>query len=129
WRIVFQPRAGMYAKANEAGLILRELARLGPVAVELDAGALPDLESLAPEEAYLVWQVTLESEADEATIREAFEFVEDDCRLEIVREDTPAEAADEGLDIAALLAIAQGPPPPEAAPAEPVAALADPAPT
>ena len=30
WRIVFKPMGRMYANANEAGLLLRELGRLGP---------------------------------------------------------------------------------------------------
>ena len=41
WIIEFAPKSEMYAKANEAGLVLRELARLGATEVALDDSALP----------------------------------------------------------------------------------------
>ena len=34
WRVRFKPRADLYAKANEAALLLRELARLGETEVD-----------------------------------------------------------------------------------------------
>ena len=118
WNIVFQPRTEMYAKANEAGLVLRELARLGEMQVELDTSELPPLEDIVAEQAYCTWRLRLETDADEAAIREAFEFVEDDCLLTILRDGDDGSAAVEGaasadLDIAALLAKVQAP---EAAP-------------
>lgn len=130
WRISFRPSAMMYAKANETGLILRELSRLGPTEVEVDGADLPDLAALAPEEAYLTWRIRLETEAGEAAVREVFEFVEDDCRLEIAPEGpTAAPAADDELDLAALLAIAQADPPaPPAAAPPPSPVAAEPAP-
>ncbi|MET0295172.1 MAG: chemotaxis protein CheA, partial [Phenylobacterium sp.] len=83
WRIEFQPKTEMYAKANETGLVLRELARLGEVIVELDEAEVPPLDQLHAEQAYMSWAVTLTTEADEAAIRDVFEFVEDDCDLAI----------------------------------------------
>ncbi len=83
WYIRFKPTSGLYAKANEAALLLRELARLGQLTVTLDATLLPDLTELDPEGAYLIWNVALRADCDEATVREVFEFVEDDCELEI----------------------------------------------
>ncbi|WP_309646523.1 Hpt domain-containing protein, partial [Phenylobacterium sp.] len=127
WRIAFAPRTEMYAKANEAGLVLRELARLGETQVILDADTLPPLDQLAAEAAYLHWTILLTTESDEAAIREVFEFVEDDCDLTITPEDgevaqisaeplsddaLAAASADAPLDIAALLARVAG----EAAP-------------
>ena len=73
----------LYANANEALPLLRELARLGPTEVVLDDSALPSLTDLDPEGAYLTWTVTLHSACEEQAIREVFEFVEDDCVLEI----------------------------------------------
>jgi two-component system chemotaxis sensor kinase CheA len=124
WRVRFTPRADLYAKANEAALLLRELARLGETTVELDASALPALTDLDPEAAYLTWTVALTGDADEASVREVFEFVDGDCDLEV----SPLAAADAGeasapvedpgetLDISALLArvqaVADPPPPP-----------------
>jgi|TARA_R100000935_G_scaffold52693_1_gene80011 two-component system chemotaxis sensor kinase CheA len=142
WRITFRPKAEMYAKANEAALVLRELARLGEVEVALDADAVPPLDQLSAEQAYLTWTIRLSGDKSEAEVREVFEFVEDDCELEVTREGetaaadvaTPADddasasaveaAAAAPLDLDALLARVAGSaeePAPPAAP-EPVAA-------
>ena len=106
WRVTFRPKTEMYAKANEAGLVLRELARLGGVEVNLDASAVPPLDQLSAEQAYLSWTIRLTGDATEAEVRDVFEFVEDDCDLSIVREGEAAEAEAEAeaaapVDIAA----------------------------
>ncbi|MDR3511502.1 MAG: chemotaxis protein CheA [Caulobacteraceae bacterium] len=114
WTVTFKPAASLYAKANEAGRLLRELGRLGPVEVELDDADLPPLDALKPEEAYLSWTVRLEPEVDEQAIRDAFEFVDGDCELTISRED----GANEETDLAALLASLSAAPAPGPAPLE-----------
>ncbi|HLZ73805.1 chemotaxis protein CheA [Phenylobacterium sp.] len=146
WQVRFKPRADLYAKANEAALLLRELARLGETQVELDDSALPALTDLDPEAAYLAWNVTLSGEADEAAVREVFEFVDGDCELEVTPicgapdggaeggglDPTPDETLQdpgETLDIGALLARVQAvadPPPstPEVSPGAPAPAVA-----
>ena len=113
WRVVFRPHGRMYIHANESGLLLRELSRLGEMTVSLDASAVPDLSELVAEEGYLAWTVDLATEAGEAAIRDVFDFVESDCDVAIMpasagsepASDAPAPAAD--FDIAALLARAQ----------------------
>lgn len=134
WRVVFRPHARMYANANEAGLLLRELARLGPAEVALDHAGVPALEDLVAEEGYLAWTVEIETAAGESAIREVFDFVESDCDLSVVPIATteaaaPAGAADD-VDIAALLAraMADTVPPPEVAAAAPEPAVVAPAP-
>ena len=146
WRIVFKPMGRMYANANEAGLLLRELGRLGPTQVRLDDSAVPTLDALSVEEGCLTWTIDLSADVDEAAVREVFDFVESDCDLTItplgeasdvcadaalVFEDEPAAIlpAGDDLDIAALLARATGAVAdiaPEAAPD--MAAFAAPAP-
>ena len=124
WRVTFRPHARMYANANETGLLLRELARLGSVSVSLDSSALPDLADLVAEENYLVWTVDVETPAGESAIREVFEFVESDCDLTIapaIAADAVAPTAADDIDIAALLAQAQAP---AAAPAVPAPIVA-----
>ncbi|WP_292071812.1 chemotaxis protein CheA [Brevundimonas sp. UBA7534] len=130
WRIVFRPHGRMYASANEAALLLRELARLGPTVVSVDEGDLPTLDALVVEEGWLTWTVELNAAVDEAAVREVFDFVEADCELSITPlgelegqpdvgflDEPPAivPAADD-LDIAALLAKAQASAPVDAAP-------------
>ena len=108
--IKFRPKPSLYAKANESALILRELGRLGEVNVTCDTSELPLLSELDPEGAYLTWTIKLETEHDEAAIREVFEFVAWDCDLDIVSDGIEAGAAGEAADldseVAALLARA-----------------------
>nr|WP_221212229.1 chemotaxis protein CheA [Brevundimonas lenta] len=124
WRIVFRPHGRMYANANETGLLLRELGRLGPVTVSLDDSAVPSLEELIAEENELVWTIELAAAVDEVAVRDVFDFVESDCDLSIQplgagpADDLPAlpdlglpslEAPAEAFDLSALLAAAQEP--------------------
>jgi two-component system chemotaxis sensor kinase CheA len=109
WRIRFKPRADLYVKGNETAILLRELARLGECAVELDASGLPLLADLDADAAYLAWTISLTGAVDEAAVREVFDFVDGDCELEIAPlggAAQPAPAAD-SFDIAALLAKVQ----------------------
>jgi two-component system chemotaxis sensor kinase CheA len=113
WRIVLRPHATMYAKANDTGLLLRELAMLGAMTVDLDVSALRDLPDIVAEESYLAWTIDLDTTAGEDAIREIFEFVEADCDLSIrpleaqaLACDTAVEPAPVDIDIAALLARA-----------------------
>jgi two-component system chemotaxis sensor kinase CheA len=103
----FKPRADLYAKANEAALLLRELTRLGDAKVELDTSELPPLNDIDPEAAYLTWTVTVSGDTDELAIREVFEFVDGDCELSVETLGAPEGAAAPGLDIGALLARVQ----------------------
>ena len=91
WRIVLHPKSSLYAKANDAGLLLRELARLGEVSVERLDENLPPLDTLLSEQAYIGWSVRLVTDKDEAAIREVFEWVDGDCGLEITRDGEPPE--------------------------------------
>jgi two-component system, chemotaxis family, sensor kinase CheA len=81
--IGFRPRRELYANANEAVLILRELARLGEMTVACDATSLPLLGELDADEAYFAWTIALTTVREEAEIREVFEFTDGDCELTI----------------------------------------------
>ncbi|MDQ8029024.1 MAG: Hpt domain-containing protein, partial [Brevundimonas sp.] len=127
WRVVFRPHNAMYAHANETGLLLRELGRLGPMDVTLDDSAVPALDALNPEENHLIWTIDLTADVPETAVREVFDFVESDCDLNVSPLGgapepaglpdlsslpdlaAPAPAAD--LDISALLAAAAAPAP------------------
>jgi two-component system chemotaxis sensor kinase CheA len=134
WRIRFVPGRELYAKANDALLLLRQLTRLGPCEVELDASALPGLEALDPEEPHLSWTVRLMADCPEADVRDAFEFVEGYCELTIepiaaeaesfAEPAAAAEPAADGFDLAALLQRVSGPVADSAPAAEPAVASA-----
>ena len=125
WSIAFRPRASLFHNGNEPALILRELERLGPATITLDASSVPPLASLDPESSWLSWEILLTTSCEETEIREVFEFVDGDCDLSISRagEDAPAAAAaaadvdaDADAAFAALLASIQDPPPAAAEP-------------
>ena len=83
WHVKFRPHPALYAKGNDAALLLRELTLLGETSVTLDTSDLPDLADLDPEGAYLTWHVDLQTSLPEPSVQEVFEFVEGDCDIEI----------------------------------------------
>lgn len=94
WRVVFRPHPRLYASANETGLLLRELGRLGPTRVQLDDSGVPLLDALQPTDSHLIWTIELDGDASEAEVREVFDFVEMDCDLSVTPlGDAPVEAA------------------------------------
>jgi len=105
WTVSIRPKSDLYRKANETALLLRELSRLGPIVATMDDSALPTLEFLDAEAAYVTWSVRVETDDGEDAIREVFEFVDGDCDLEIVRGEAPVEAA-----LANLLSAIESPP-------------------
>lgn len=135
WTVSIRPKSDLYRKANETALLLRELSRLGPIQATLDDSALPALEFIDPEAAYVTWSVRVETEQGEEAIREVFEFVDGDCDLEITRGEAPvAEVLAGLLDVAAPAPepepapVAIGTPVEAPVPAAPVVEIAAPAP-
>jgi len=80
--VTFRPLPSLLRHGSEPALILRELERLGPTTVSLDASAVPALDELDPLGNYCSWKIDIECD-DEAAIRAVFEFVDSDCELEI----------------------------------------------
>lgn len=105
YRIRFAPRAELYANANEAALIIRELSRLGSIEVTCDATAVPSLEAVEAEGAYFAWDIKLSSEQPIESVREIFEFVDGEAEINIEADGQPGVS---DSDIAALLAMALG---------------------
>lgn len=92
YTIRFEPKPELLTSGNEPIFMLRALARLGEIDVECDAAALPSLSALDAETIYLTWLITLRTDAGLAAIQDVFEFVSDDCLVEISAI-TPAPAA------------------------------------
>jgi two-component system chemotaxis sensor kinase CheA len=110
FNIQLEPKPGFYARANEPLTLLRELARLGETKVTCDVSHVPLLNELDPEGAYLSWAIEIETESDEPTLREVFEFVEFDCNITI--EPVVNEDAFDNDAFAKLLSMASGAPAP-----------------
>ncbi len=95
FNIVFKPSAKTYEKANEPLLLIRELGRLGEIEVVADTDAVPALDSLNPFDSYLGWTITLDYEGQISDIEEIFEFVAEDCTVEISEIGGPSEGGSE----------------------------------
>src|SRR5690606_15908458 len=108
WRIGFSPHRSLFATGNDPLRILGFLRDLGTLAIECDDSALPKLAELEPESCYLRWTLELEGPATEAQVREAFEWVEDQCDLEITRIDAPAADTSRDSEAAADASSLEG---------------------
>lgn len=135
-QITFRPKPELYAKANDALVLLREVRRLGEARISCDISDIPLLTELDPEGAYLSWTVELDPSIEESAVREVFEFVTFDCDLDISRKQPADPDATESAgfqvipitDLASLVAELPEP----VAPVETVAApqpQRDPTPT
>jgi two-component system chemotaxis sensor kinase CheA len=125
WRLVMRPTAAMYAKGHDALLFLRELGRLGDTIATLDQSALPVFSELEPEESYLSWVVELPATVEESAIRDVFDFVGDDCPIDLTRIESPAAVEAPAMNIEDLLRAVQDVPAPDSgSPAEERAAPA-----
>jgi two-component system, chemotaxis family, sensor kinase CheA len=107
WRLVMRPTAAMYAKGHDALLFLRELGRLGPIKTTLDSSGLPEFSTLTPEESYFAWTIHLPASVSESAIRDVFDFVGDDCPIELTRIEAAAAEPSAPIDIEALLRSVQ----------------------
>ncbi|WP_419796599.1 MAG: chemotaxis protein CheA [Terasakiella sp.] len=83
YRIRFVPEPHMLQFANEPLLLARELKTLGDCIAHVDVSRLPKLADISPDVAYLSWFFDLYTDRSVADIEEVFEFVIDDCLLEI----------------------------------------------
>ena len=86
YRIAFSPQRQMLEHGNEPLLLIRELKKLGACSIHCNSAALPPIDDIDPTGLYLSWVIELTTESDERAIREVFEFVEDECTLEISRQ-------------------------------------------
>jgi two-component system chemotaxis sensor kinase CheA len=90
WHIDFRPLSRLFLTGNDPLRNLRELASLGEVKITVDHSALPAWEQMNPEECYLAWHIDLAGPVARETIAEVFNWVAEDCRLEIVSRKSPS---------------------------------------
>ena len=87
YHVSFIPDAQLLQFANEPLLLIRELSSLGELTTEIDISKVPSLAELKPDEIALSWEFELVTEKGEEDILEVFEFVEDDCKIEVTLKD------------------------------------------
>lgn len=91
--VKFAPRDALYQRANEPLILIRELRELGGFIARANADAIPALDQIQPEGAYIKWEFDIETDRGEQAIKDVFEFVLDDCDLEITCLNPPGAAA------------------------------------
>ena len=94
WRIRFTPAPAMLRTGNDPLLMVRELAAMGDLEVEVDRSRLPALADMDAQAAYLAWVFTLITDKDPQVIRDVFEFVEGDTAEVAMEEITGAVEGD-----------------------------------
>jgi two-component system chemotaxis sensor kinase CheA len=97
WKISFRPYRELFARGNDPLRMMRELAELGELTVNVDMSALPGFEQLDAQSCYLAWKLELAGDVAEDAIKQVFEWAEGDCDLELRRvgaETPPAVAAE-----------------------------------
>ena len=83
WKIKFEPHFNMLQSGNDPLRIFRELESYGKIKVKVIDDTLPLFEKLNPENCYLGWEIILEGDVVKDQILEAFDWVLDECDLEI----------------------------------------------
>ncbi len=95
FKIHFVPEHNLAKTGNDPLFLFNALADLGELTTIANTSELPALTDIDPQELYLSWDLTLTTTASEADINEVFEWVEDECHLEITKagDDNSAELA------------------------------------
>ncbi|HEX6959357.1 MAG TPA: chemotaxis protein CheA [Ferrovibrio sp.] len=91
--VKFAPRDALYQRANEPLILIRELKELGGFLARADASGIPAFDQIQPEGAYIKWEFEIDTDRGEQAIRDVFEFVLDDCDLDVTCLNPPSEAA------------------------------------
>jgi two-component system chemotaxis sensor kinase CheA len=89
YRVIFQPAADLFTTGCNPLLLLRNLGDVATVVSTRQTGTLPALAELDTASCHLAWELIVRTENSVADLKEVFEFVEDQARVEI----TPIVAA------------------------------------
>ncbi|AQR75765.1 chemotaxis protein CheA [Sphingomonas sp. LM7] len=92
WTIRFKPSRAALANAGEPLLIIRELETLGAKVLSVDVSDVPPLRDLDPEDAYLVWVLSMPGDVAQRDIDDCFDFVAPDSLVEVTRNEVEAPA-------------------------------------
>ncbi|UYB53663.1 chemotaxis protein CheA [Xanthomonas sp. AM6] len=107
WRISLQLFADALRFGNSPLHLIRCLRSLGTLEkVRTRHERVPALPELDPEACYLGFDILLRSDAQQTAIEDIFEFVRDDCELQVVAVDPHGDAAN--LELPLLVAEAGG---------------------
>ncbi len=84
WSIDFHPEEGVLRTGNDPYKLFVALTEIGDVKSVTAHSRVPNLESMDSELCYLSWTILLDAgENDETKIKEIFEWVEDEAKIDI----------------------------------------------
>ncbi|MGD8569460.1 MAG: chemotaxis protein CheA [Gammaproteobacteria bacterium] len=83
WEIYFRPGLHLLQTGNDPLRMFRILSDLGDLDTTAITDEVPNFRVIDGEDCYLAWRILLKGETTEAEIREVFEWVEDECELDI----------------------------------------------
>ena len=120
WLITFRPHTEMLRTGNDPVRMIYALAELGEIETKADISELPAFTDLNPEDSFLSWEITLKGDAKKEDISEVFDWVEDECDLDIqpisgASETAPSTDTVETPTTTATTTTAQAAPTPAAA--------------
>lgn len=84
FQIRFMPYLHMFHTGNDPLRFIRALANLGEAKVKTYYHGIPEFEKFDYANCYIGWLIDLRAETHEEDLREIFEWIEDDCFLQIV---------------------------------------------
>jgi len=101
WHISLRFGADVYRNGMDPLSFLRYLQTLGQmVQVDTLTDSIPALENFDPESCYLGFEIDLRSTASHATLNEVFDFVRDECEVQITAVDeAPFNLASTGTEL------------------------------
>jgi two-component system chemotaxis sensor kinase CheA len=88
WVVKVRPHAGAMRNGSEPLLMLRDVVDLGGICLSCDVSQVPPLDSLDPGVGYLGWSFAMPGEVSEASLREVFDFIGDECSV-VTGDETP----------------------------------------
>jgi len=92
FHITFRPHPHFLKTGNDPLRLFRLLEKMGDLKVETKVCSLPAFEDLDPEISYLAWELDLVTKEPRSNITEVFDWVMDDCDLEITELEPIADA-------------------------------------
>lgn len=83
YKLVFRPNRELFYSGTDPVLLLDELRQLGTLELRAHFEQVPLLEEMDPELCYTWWTGTLSTSRPLSQIQNVFEFVQDDCEIQL----------------------------------------------
>jgi len=93
--IKFVPENYILQTGNEPVRMFKELEGLGNLSIKANLSKVPSFTELDPELCFVSWDMELDTNETESDIREVFEWVDDDCLLDIKKIAKPSTEGSE----------------------------------